>query len=191
MSMSTKWILFFLALTSFSFTYSQKPEWMKPHPEGRSVFIQGLLVDRIDSLQVIPGEVIITNVENSHESYTFSTNKTGVFQFHLWENSLYTASFSSNGYITRKIEFNTHEVPERAWKKGCQIDVKMALDKKPNGFKELVSVLPFATFSYDPGERLFLFDLSKTDMVIERYEQELARARAAEKAEEQNQNPNE
>jgi hypothetical protein len=184
-------VSFLLALFSVSVLFAQKPEWMKPHPEGKSVFIQGLLVDRVDSLQVIPGEVIVTNVENSHESYTFSTNKTGVFQFHLWENSLYTASFSSDGYITRKIEFDTHDVPDKAWKKGCDIDVKMALDKKPSGFKELVSVLPFATFKYDIEERLFLFDLSKTDAVIERYEQELNRAREAEKSEEKNQNPNE
>jgi hypothetical protein len=179
--MNKKSFILILSMLVINMLHAQKPDWMKPHPEGRSAFVQGLLVDREDSLKVLAGEVVLTNVENSNESYTFSTTSTGVFQFHLWENSIYTASFSSNGYITRRIEFNTHDVPAKAWKKGCDIDVKMSLDIKPNGFKELVSVLPFASFKYDLDERLFLFDVTKTDAVIERYEQELARARAAEK----------
>ena len=161
--------------------YSQKPEWLKPHPEGRSVFVQGLLVDREDSLKVLSGAVLITNVENSNESYLLQTNRTGIFQFHLWENSRYTAAFSTDGYISRKIEFDTHDVPNKAWKSGCNIELKMSLDLKPQGFKELVSVLPFATFKYDIDERIFLFDVSKTDMIIQRYNEELERARAADK----------
>lgn len=172
-------LVFFSVISTFGF--SQKPDWMKPHPEGRSVFVQGLLVDKADSLKVLSGSVLITNVENSNESYLLQTNRTGIFQFHLWENSRYTAAFSCDGYVSRKIEFDTHDVPNKAWKSGCNIELKMSLDLKPQGFKELVAVLPFATFKYDIDERIFLFDVSRTDAIIQRYEEELERARAAEK----------
>jgi hypothetical protein len=57
------------------------------------------------------------------------------------------------------------------------IDLKVSLDNRPDGFKDVVAMLPVATFQYDPAERLFLFDLEVTDRVLKRYQTELDRAR--------------
>lgn len=156
--------------------FSQKPEWLKPHPEGRSVFVQGILVDRADSINGLFGTIVITNSEANNESYTFKTNSMGVFQFHLAENGKYIASFESDGFIVRKIAFETFNVPEKAWKKGCMIDLKVNVDKRPDGFKDVVAMLPVATFQYVPEEKLFLFDLDATDRILKRYQAELDRA---------------
>jgi hypothetical protein len=53
----------------------------------------------------------------------------------------------------------------------------VTVDKRPEGFKDVVAMLPIATFQYDPNERLFLFDIEVTDRVLKRYQAELDRAR--------------
>lgn len=158
-------------------SWSQKPDWLKPHPDGHSVFIQGLLVDKADSNHVLPGQITIINTEEGNQSYTFKANSMGVFQFHLIENSKYTATFEYPNYIPRKIAFDTFNVPDKAWKKGCMIDLKVNIDERPEGFKDVVAMLPVATFQYDPAERLFLFDLDATDRILKRYQTELDRAK--------------
>ena len=158
------------------FAFSQKPEWLKPHPEGHSVFVQGILVDHADSTLSLPGSITITNSEAGNQSFTLKANSMGVFQFHLVENGKYVAAFEYPDYITKRIAFDTFNVPEKAWKKSCMIDLKVTVDKRPEGFKDVVAMLPIATFQYDLNERLFLFDLEVTDRVMKRYQAELDRA---------------
>jgi hypothetical protein len=160
-----------------AFAFAQKPEWLKPHPAGRSVFVQGILVDNADSTLSLPGSITITNSEEGNQSYTIKANSMGVFQFHLVENAKYVAAFEYPDYITKRIAFDTFNVPDKAWKKSCMIDLKVTVDKRPEGFKDVVAMLPIATFQYDPNERLFLFDIEVTDRVLKRYQAELDRAR--------------
>jgi hypothetical protein len=51
------------------------------------------------------------------------------------------------------------------------------MDQRPDGFKDMVAELPFANFHFDIDERIFLFDLDETNRVLERYNDELERAR--------------
>jgi hypothetical protein len=162
--------------------FAQKPEWIKPSPIGRSLFVQGLINDKADSTKVLSGNVVVSLLNDKDmvvEEYLLKANSLGVFQFHLKENAKYSASFQTTGYIVRRIDFDTHDVPEKAWKKGCDIYLNIQLDERPEGFKDMVAELPFATFKFDIDERIFLFDLEETNRVAERYEEELSRARAA------------
>jgi hypothetical protein len=171
-----KLTLLILALTCLS-AWSQKPDWLKPHPEGHSVFVQGILVDNADSTIALPGSITIINSEEGNQSYTIKANSMGIFQFHLMENGKYVASFEYPDYIVKKIAFDTFNVPDKAWKVSAMVDLKLSLDKRPEGFKDVVAMLPVATFQYDPAERLFLFDIEVTDRVLKRYQTELDRAR--------------
>ena len=174
--MKTK-VLTLIFVSVAAFAFAQKPEWLKPHPAGRSVFVQGVLVDNADSTLSLPGSITITNSEAGNQSFTIKANSMGVFQFHLVENAKYVAAFEYPDYITKRIAFDTFNVPEKAWKKSCMIDLKVTVDKRPEGFKDVVAMLPIATFQYDPNERLFLFDIEITDRVLKRYQAELDRAR--------------
>lgn len=174
--MMKKLTLLILALTCLS-AWSQKPDWLKPHPEGHSVFVQGILVDNADSTIALPGSITIINSEEGNQSYTINANSMGIFQFHLMENGKYVASFEYPDYIVKKIAFDTFNVPDKAWKVSAMVDLKLSLDKRPEGFKDVVAMLPVATFQYDPAERLFLFDIEVTDRVLKRYQTELDRAR--------------
>jgi hypothetical protein len=174
--MMKKLILLLFALSCLS-AWSQKPEWLKPHPEGHSVFVQGILVDKADSALALPGSITIINTEEGNQSYTIKANSMGIFQFHLLENGKYVATFEYPDYIVRKIAFDTFNVPDKAWKISAMIDLKVSLDKRPEGFKDVVAMLPVATFQYDSAERLFLFDIEVTDRVLKRYQAELDRAR--------------
>ena len=171
-----KLILLMFALSCLS-AWSQKPDWLKPHPEGHSVFVQGILVDKADSLIALPSSITIINTEDGNQSFTIKANSMGIFQFHLVENGKYVATFEYTDYIVKKIAFDTFNVPDKVWKIGAMIDLKVSLDKRPEGFKDVVAMLPVATFQYDPAERLFLFDLEVTDRVLKRYQAELDRAR--------------
>ncbi len=157
--------------------WTQKPEWLKPHPDGHSVFVQGLLVDKADSTHTLQGEITVINTEEGNQSFTLKANSMGVFQFHLLENAKYTVTFEYPNYIPRRIAFDTFNVPDKSWKKGCMIDLKVSVDERPEGFKDVVAMLPIATFQYDPVERLFLFDLEVTDRALKRYQTELDRAK--------------
>ena len=171
-----KLILLLVSLSCLS-AWSQKPDWLKPHPEGHSVFVQGIMVDNADSLVTLPGSITIINTEQGNQTYTIKANSMGIFQFHLLENGKYVATFEYPDYIVKKIAFDTFNVPDKVWKLSAMIDLKVSLDKRPDGFKDVVAMLPVATFQYDPAERLFLFDLEVTDRVLKRYQTELDRAR--------------
>jgi hypothetical protein len=173
-----KLTLMFLGLTCLS-AWSQKPDWLKPHPEGHSVFVQGILVDKEDSLVTLSGSITIINTESGNQTYTIKANSMGIFQFHLMENGKYVATFESPGYIVKKIAFDTFNVPDKAWKVSAMVDLKLSLDKRPEGFKDVVAMLPVATFQYDPNEKLFLFDMEVTDRVLKRYQTELDRAKGS------------
>jgi hypothetical protein len=174
--MMKKLILLLVSLSCIT-AWSQKPDWVKAHPEGRSVFVQGILVDNADSLVNLPGSITIINTEEGNQTYSIKANSMGIFQFHLVENSKYVATFEYPDYIVKKIAFDTFNVPDKVWKLGAMIDLKVSLDKRPDGFKDVVAMLPVATFQYDPAERLFLFDMEVTDRVMRRYQAELDRAR--------------
>ncbi len=165
-----------LCLTSI-FGMAQKPEWLKMDPNGHSLFVQGLLNDREDTTLVLQGTISIYPTDRPQEAYTIKSNTLGVFQFHLRENEKYTASFEYQGYVSRKIEFDTQNVPDKAWKKGCDLYLNVQMDQRPEGFKDMIAELPFATFHYDVDERIFLFDLDETNRVLERYNDELERSR--------------
>ncbi len=165
--------LFFVTIMG----WSQKPEWLKMDPNGHSLFVQGLLNDREDTTHVLQGTISIYPTDRPKEMYTFKANTLGVFQFHLRENDKYTASFEYQGYVSRKIEFDTQNVPEKAWKKGCDLYLNVQMDQRPEGFKDMIAELPFASFHFDIDERIFLFDLDETNRVLERYNDELERAR--------------
>jgi len=168
-------LLLFVVLNSLTI-WSQKPDWLKPHPDGHSVFVQGILVDHADSTQGLAGTVTITNSEEGNQSYTIKANSMGVFQFHLVENGKYVVAFEFPGFISRRVAFDTFNVPDKAWKKDCMVDLKVNIDKRPEGFKDVVAMLPVATFQYYPEEKLFLFDIELTDRALKRYQAELDRA---------------
>ncbi|MEN9334980.1 MAG: hypothetical protein RLY35_2160 [Bacteroidota bacterium] len=168
-------LLLFVVLNSLTI-WSQKPDWLKPHPDGHSVFVQGILVDHADSTQGLAGTVTITNSEEGNQSYTIKANSMGVFQFHLVENGKYVVAFEFPGFISRRVAFDTFNVPDKAWKKDCMVDLKVNIDKRPEGFKDVVAMLPVATFQYYPEEKLFLFDIELTDRAMKRYQAELERA---------------
>ncbi len=84
--MKTK-VLSLIFVSVAAFAIAQKPEWLKPHPGGHSLFVQGILVDHADSTVCLPGSITITNSEEGNQSYTIKANSMGVFQFHLMENA--------------------------------------------------------------------------------------------------------
>ena len=172
-----KYVSFLLLYFTSMVCLAQKPEWLKIDPNGHSLFVQGLLNDREDTTRVLQGTISIYPTERPKEVYTVKSNTLGVFQFHLRENEKYTASFEYQGYVSRKIQFDTQNVPEKAWKKGCDLYLNLQMDQRPDGFKDIVSELPFATFRFDIDERIFLFDIDETNRVLERYNAELERAR--------------
>jgi hypothetical protein len=120
--------------------------------------------------------VTITNTEEGNQSYTIKANSMGVFQFHLVENGKYVVAFEFPGFISRRVAFDTFNVPDKAWKKDCMVDLKVNIDKRPEGFKDVVAMLPVANFQYYPEEKLFLFDIELTDRALKRYQAELDRA---------------
>jgi hypothetical protein len=172
---------FFILLFASTFCWAQKPEWLKIDPNGHSLFIQGLMNDREDTTLVLKGTITIYLTDRPKESYTINANSLGVFQFHLRENEKYTASFENQGYVSRKIQFDTQNVPDKSWKKGCDLYLNVQMDQRPEGFKDMVAELPFATFRFDIDERIFLFDLEETNRVLERYNEELDRAKGVTK----------
>ncbi len=174
--------MFWILVICVNLSVAQKPEWIKPSPIGRSLFVQGLINDKSDTTKLLSGSVLVSLLDDKDavvEEYALKANSLGVFQFHLKENARYSASFEMPGYIVRRIDFDTRDVPEKAWKKGCDVYLNLQLDERPEGFKDMVAELPFATFKFDIDERIFLFDLEETNRVIERYDEELSRARAA------------
>lgn len=173
-----RWTILFFVLCSFDI-WSQKPEWLKIDPNGHSLFVQGLMNDRADTTLVLAGTVTLSPLDKPKESYTIKANSLGVFQFHLRENAQYLASFQFQGYVSRCVIFNTQDVPDKAWKKGCDLYLNMQMDQRPVGFKDMVAELPFATFKFDIDERIFLFDIEESNRAIDRYNEELERARSA------------
>ena len=170
------WVIFLFLLCSIG-VWGQKPEWLKIDPNGHSLFVQGLMNDRADTALVLSGTVTLALADKPQESYTIKANSLGVFQFHLRANAIYTASFQHQGYVTRNIIFDTQDVPDKAWKKGCDLYLNVQMDQRPEGFKDMVAELPFATFKLDIDERIFLFDIEETNRVLERYNEELDRAK--------------
>lgn len=169
--------LILLLLLCSVHAWSQKPEWLKIDPNGQSLFVQGLINDRQDTSMVLSGTLTLALADKPQESYTIKANSLGVFQFHLRANAIYTASFQHQGYVTRNIIFDTQDVPDKAWKKGCDLYLNVQMDQRPEGFKDMVAELPFATFKFDIDERIFLFDIEETNRVLERYNEELDRAK--------------
>jgi hypothetical protein len=161
--------LIFIGLSFMSI--AQKPEWLKPNPEGRSVYVQGISFNREDSAFLVT-RVEVVNLDNN-ETYSWPTNATGVFQFHVWENGKYLLLFKSEGYISRRVTIDTHNVPPKQWKKGQTVSIRMGMDKKPEGFPEGKFSKPFAEFVWFQEDQTFLFDTDVTDRFMAEYFEEL------------------
>jgi hypothetical protein len=103
----------------------------------------------------------LPHYDRPKESYTINANSLGVFQFIFvkWE---VHGVFENQGYVSRKIQFDTQNVPDKSWRR-----VRLVLECKwinVRGFHDMVAELPFATFSLWYWWTNFLFDLEETNV---------------------------
>jgi hypothetical protein len=67
--------------------------------------------------------------------------------------------FANKGYITKRIEITTSNIPAEMWAGGFLLDMTASMVKQPENFDESITEIPVARLYYDSTEQAMAFDI--------------------------------
>ncbi|MEQ8323125.1 MAG: hypothetical protein RH916_00450 [Vicingaceae bacterium] len=149
-----------------------------------ALIIDGGVESQNDKSDLTGAKVIV--YRNGSKSDTKTTDAKGKFELRLSPNATYKLEFTYPGYVTKRIAFNTKNVPPEAAEAG-DFDFKfdISLFKAVEGLDVSILNKPLAEISYDPSIYTFNYDKEYTKTVkaqIEKLQEEWEAKMAAEEA---------
>ena len=120
--------------------------------------------------------VTITVKRNGTSWKTLTSPDNGRFDISLEPNAIYMVEFSKPGYVTKRMEFSTKNVPEEDAKYGFEFPMEMTLFEKREGLDVSILDKPIAKVAFDPNTGYMDYDPEYTKSIkkeIERMNKEL------------------
>ncbi|MCO6499739.1 MAG: hypothetical protein J5I47_05105 [Vicingus serpentipes] len=120
--------------------------------------------------------VTITIKRNGTTWKTLTSPANGSFDISLEPNAIYMIEFSKSGYVTKKMEFSTKNVPEEDAKYGFEFPMEMSLFEKREGLDVSILNKPIAKVAFDPNTGYMDYDPEYTKSIkkeLERMNDEL------------------
>ncbi len=86
--------------------------------------------------------------------------------------------FANKGFITKRIEITTSDIPAEMWDGGFLLDMTAAMVKQPENFDESITEIPVARLYYDSTAQAMAFDIDYANERKQALDAAIAVARA-------------
>ena len=117
----------------------------------------------------------VTLIQDGAKVDKVSTGKNGRFDFYLEFDHEFIVVISKSGYVTKRIDFNTKNIPEDEKQWGYERDISVNLFKEVEGVDYSILKKPIGKFYYEPNIENFVTDVIYTKSIkneLERLEDE-------------------
>jgi len=155
--------LLFVAFQMLSFqSIGQKkslPEWLAAEKKNNKlVYVNGVTI-ATDTDSEIPTRITVELIGSESKKTTFDTfSDKGNFEFFLRPNAIYHISFEKSGYLTKKLEVVTDNIPDKDWKAGFSLELQVSMEMGVEGFSEELQTSPYARCMFSAKTKKIEFD---------------------------------
>jgi hypothetical protein len=158
-------VFFLLLILSQTATFqalSQKkslPDWLAAEKKNdRLVYVNGVTIAN-DTDAELPTQITVEVVGTEPKSVTFDTfSDRGNFEFFLRPDAIYYISFGKDGYLTKKLEVVTDNIPDKDWKVGFVLELQVSMELAVEGFSSELQSAPYARCIYSSKTKKIEFD---------------------------------
>lgn len=143
-------------------TFAQKkslPEWLAAEKKNdKLVYVNGVTIAN-DTDAELPTQITVELVGTEPKSITFDTfSDRGNFEFFLRPNGIYYISFGKDGYLTKKLEVVTGNIPDKDWKVGFILELQVSMELAVAGFSSELQLQPYARCMFSSKTKKIEFD---------------------------------
>lgn len=145
--------------------------------ETSDLYVYGNVKDYFSRKKLSGVRVTVTQDGQNYESQSTSSN--GKFEFFLPLDHVYVISYSKPGFVTKKIEFNSKNIPEEDRLGGFSMNPDMSLFEEMDEVDFSILDKPIGKAKYTPERGTLEFDFSYTAQIqaeIERMMKEVEKA---------------
>jgi|LauGreDrversion4_2_1035121.scaffolds.fasta_scaffold72213_4 hypothetical protein len=151
-------ILFFSLVFSIQ---AQMPSWLSADPTNtKLVYVTGLTEHNQTGTE-LPTTIKIELIAAEKLTYSMNTfDDHGHFEFFLRPDGLYHITFQKPGYLAKKLEVVTGNVPDDQWDLGFVLDLTVSMEESIPNFSSALQDEPFARCMYSGKTERIEFDKS-------------------------------
>ena len=161
--MSRVFFLLFIAFQALSLhSAAQKkslPDWLAAEKKNNKlVYVHGVTIAN-DTDAEMPSRITVELIGSELKQATFDTfSDKGNFEFFLRPNAIYHISFERDGYLTKKLEVVTDNIPDKDWKAGFSLELQVSMEIAVDGFSEELQSMPYARCMFSSKTKKIEFD---------------------------------
>ncbi len=155
-----------LVLCCLAFTPNARAQWQ--------LDLVGSVKSQEDKKKIVGAKINV--YRNGSKVETVTTDAKGKFKISLNPDGMYKLEFSNSGYVTKRLEINTKNVPPADGEGGFEFPMEMVLFPELEGLDVSILNKPIAKLYYNPKSFIFDFDKDYTNSIkaeIERLQKEL------------------
>lgn len=141
--------------------------------QEEELFVYGVIKD-VESLKKM-NAVKVDVYQNGDVFDTFTTTSNGRYEFTMPLGFNYQIKFSSGEYVTKKVQFDTRNIPDEDKRGGFKSNMDMTLFGNVEGFDTSILDQPIGKASFNPIENSIDFDFDYTSRVQKLIDNEFER----------------
>jgi hypothetical protein len=149
------------------------PDWLEPDSLGRDVYVQGMVSLKQDTTKTSCRVTIIRTGADS-VVYNINVGQEGFYEFFLHPDNFYHVFFKKDGYATKKLDIDTHNIPEKVWKRGFAMVVDIEMEQVPPSFDRKLFEVPVGICRYFEKGKELRFDPEYTKAQRAAWDAEIA-----------------
>ena len=143
------------------------PDWLEPDSLGKDVYVKGMISLKEDTTKT---SCRLTIIRTGTDSVVFNMNvgQEGFYEFFLRPDNFYHIYFKKDGYASKKLDIDTHNIPDKVWKRGFAMVVDIEMEQVPPSFDRKLFDVPVGICKYfEKGKELrFDTEYTKTQRAI-------------------------
>jgi len=161
--MSRVFFLLFIAFQALAIqSAAQKkslPDWLAAEKKNsKLVYVNGVTIAN-DTDAEMPTRIKVELIGSESKQATFDTfSDKGNFEFFLRPNAIYHISFEKDGYLTKKLEVVTDNIPDKEWKAGFSLELQVSMEISVDGFSAELQSMPYARCMFSAKTKKIEFD---------------------------------
>jgi len=132
------------------------------------------MVKEVDTFKKLE-EVEIVIIRDGQYFDKVVVNKSGKFEVKLPLGHSYEMSFNKNGFVSKKIQFNTQEIPIEDRKGGFESNVDMHLFAEREGFDKTILDTPIGVMHFNSDKNALEYDFAHTENIQKKIQAEFKR----------------
>lgn len=152
--------ILFQGLSIHSFAQKKSlPDWLASEKKNNKlVYVNGVTIAN-DTDSEMPSRITVELIGTESKKVTFDTfSDKGNFEFFLRPNAIYYISFERDGYLTKKLEVVTDNIPDKEWKAGFSLELQVSMEIAVEGFSEELQSAPYARCMFSAKTKKIEFD---------------------------------